>query len=95
VADGQRSGAIQAVRQLAQAGALSGKTGEGVLHNSVLHVVLAELVTKSGILSHGDALIVYQDTGGGVLQLLSQLGHNGLLCFQDICVRHLGFTSRE
>ena len=95
MADSQRSGAVEALGQLAQASALGSKTGEGVLDNGVLYVVLTQLRTKRGILSHGDALIVHEDAAGGPLELLGHLSHDSLLGFQDICVRHLGFTSRE
>ena len=86
---------FRGVGQIAQAGILSSKAGEGVLDDSVLHVVLAELVAQSGILSHGDALVIHQHTAGGVLQLFGQFSHNGFLLFQNRCVRHFGFTSRE
>ena len=95
MAQSQRSGAVQALAQLTQTGALHGEPGQGVLHNGVLNLVLTQLVAESGIFRHSDALIVDQDAGGGVLQLLGQLGHNGLLRFQNFCVGHLGFTSRE
>ena len=57
----------------------------------VLNTILAQFSAKSGILSHGDALVVHQDAGGGVLQLLGKLSHDGLLRFQDCCVRHCVF----
>ena len=48
-----------------------------------------------GILSHGDPLVVHQDAAGGILELFSELGHDGLLLTEDLCVGHLCFTSTD
>ena len=54
-------------------------------------IILAQLGAQSGVLSHGDALVVHQHAAGGTLQLLLQSGHDGLLLRKDLCVRHIWF----
>ena len=52
------------------------------------------LGTQSGILCHRDALVINDDTGSCVLQLLGQRRHDGLLLRQNFCVGHFfDFTS--
>ena len=77
------------------AAVVDGETDQGVLHDGVIHVVLAQLGAQSGILGHGDALIVHQNAAGGALNLLSQISDDSLLLAENLCVRHVGFTSRK
>ena len=51
-------------------------------NNTVLYASLAQLFTKFGVVSYGDALVINQDTGSSVGQLVFELG-NILLVFSS------------
>ena len=91
MADRQGGCAVEQAVQLVHAAVVDGELEQGVLHHGVLDVVLAQLGAQSGVLGHSDALVVHQHTGGGVLQLIGQIGHNGLLLAENLCIRHSCF----
>ena len=70
---------VEQAVQLAQAGVVEGKAQQGIFDNGVIHVVLTALTAQRSVLLHGNALVVDEDAGGGILDLLGQLGHDGLL----------------
>ena len=73
VADSQRSGAVQQTIQIFQTGVVESKAQQGVLDNGIINVVLTALLTQSGVFLNGNALVVDEDAGGGILDLLGQL----------------------
>ncbi len=75
----QRRGAVEQIVQLVQAGVVEGKAEQGVLDNGVIDAVLPALSAQRGVLLNGDALVIHEHAGGSFLDLLSQLGHDGLL----------------
>ena len=50
-ADSQRSGAVEQIVQLVQAGVVEGKAEQGVLDDGVLHVVLTAAHARSAVSS--------------------------------------------
>jgi len=95
VRQGQGSGAVEHGIHLLQTDIVDGETHQGVLHDGVVQLVLAALGAQSGVLSHSDSLVVHKHAAAGGLELLGQLGHDGLLLAENLCVRHLEFTSVE
>ena len=91
-AGGQRRGSVQDTVQLGEAAVVQSAANEGVLHDGVKNVVLAQLGTQSRILRDGDALVVHEDAGGSALQTLHEFGDDGLFLAQDFCVRHFGVS---
>ena len=92
-ADSKSSGAVQNGIQSLEADFLGGKASQGVLDNGILHVVLSQLSTQLGVVFDSDALVVHQDAGRSILQLLDHAGNNCLLFSENFCVRHACFTS--
>ena len=84
---GHGGGAVENLREVIT-GILSGKPGQSVLNNTVLDLSLPELLPQSGVLSHGDTLVVHKNDGSSFLDLTGQIFHNSLLAFQNLCVGH-------
>ena len=88
ISQSQRSGAIQQIIQIVQASVVESKAQQGVLHNRIIHAALTALLTQSGVFLNGNTLVVDNDACGSLLDLLGQLGNDGLLLGKDLCVRH-------
>ena len=86
--ESQRSGAVQQIIQIVQAGVVESEAQQGVLHNRIIHAALTALLTQSSVFLNGNTLVVDNDACGSLLDLLGQLGNDCLLLGKDLCVRH-------
>ena len=85
----QRGGAVEDVIELVHPQLVQSLSGQGVLDNSVLDALLAQLGTKCGILTDGDALEVHEDARAGALDTLGKCFDYCLLFAKNLCVWHV------
>ena len=61
MADGQGRGAVEGAVHLLHTDTVDGEADQGVLHNGIVHLILAALGAQGGVFSHGDTLVVHQN----------------------------------
>lgn len=88
VAGGQSGGAFQHFLYAVEPGFPSSQPQHGVFHNGVLHTGFPQLLAQSSVVCHVDALVVHNDTGYGILELLCQIRHKFLLFAENGCAWH-------
>ena len=88
---GQRSGAVEDVVETAHPQLVQSLSGQGVLDNSVVDLVLAQLGTQCGVLRNGDSLVIDQDTCACALDAFSQSFDYRLLFAKNLCIWHIVF----
>ena len=81
-AGSQSGGTLQYRGNLLQIGSLESEAEHGVFDNRILNACSPQVTTKLGIICNSNALIVDDDAGGSILQLLSQIGDQLLFALQ-------------
>ena len=84
---GKGAGAIHMGSQLTQASLLGSAAQNVILDNSILNACFTQFATQLGVISHGDAAVIDQDAGSGILHLFCQSSNLLLFLFENISVR--------
>ena len=94
-ADRDSGHTVEVLLHVAVANCLTSAAGHGVLDNHILHACFTQSLTQSGVVLNRDALVVHENAGNGVLDLLCQFSHSLLLLLENHFAGHFFFTSRN